>query len=250
MNQTRDELVYIKNILRASNPQGIDFSLLENVFTAFEHEPTFKANIFDSFSRNQFLAKTSLVDGLDKLNLITPQSEVVIWGCWYGSMLIPLLHDKVRKITAIDFDDNAITIGKNRLFEEYFKVDWITADLFEEYKECYNTADIFINTSCEHMLPMKWWGPKGPRALYNHFHEWDGKYHDDWPVYDEAWWDRVKPGAHFAFTSNNMRFIPYHINCIDSIEEFKLQLPPGAEVLAEDELEDERGTRYLLIGKL
>ena len=61
MNQTRDELVYIKNILRASNPQGIDFSLLENVFTAFEHEPTFKANIFDSFSRNQFLAKTSLV---------------------------------------------------------------------------------------------------------------------------------------------------------------------------------------------
>ena len=44
-------------------------------------------------------------------------------------------------------------------------VDWITADLFEEYKECYNTADIFINTSCEHMLPMKWWGPEGPRAI-------------------------------------------------------------------------------------
>ena len=47
-----------------------------------------------------------------------------------------------------------------------------------------------------------------------------------------------------------MHDIPDHNNCVDSIEEFKLQLPPGAEVLKESELEDERGIRYLLIGKL
>lgn len=255
---TRDELVYIKNILNVSNTKNIDFSLLDNVFTAFEHEPNFKDDIYDSFSRNQFLAKNNLVQRLDDLNLLNKDTEVVIWGCWYGSILIPLLHDKVRKITAIDFDDNVVTIGKNRLFEEYFKVDWITGDLFEDYKEAYNDADIFINTSCEHMLPMKWWGPKGPRSSHNYFLEWDGDYRrewkgadeNNWPVYDIAWWDRVKPTAHFAFTSNDMHDIEGHINCVNSIKEFKEQLPPGAKVLREGDIEDERGIRYILIGKI
>lgn len=246
----RDELTYIKNILNVSNTKNIDFSLLENVFTLFEHEPKRKDDVFDSFSRNQYIAKRAIVNHLEDLNLLNLRTEVVIWGSWYGSILVPLLQDKVRKITCVDEDETVITLGDNRLFPTFSNVEWITGDIFKDYKECYNTADIFINTSCEHMLPMKWWGPKGPRKLYNHFYEWDEKYHDDWPVYDEAWWDRVKPGAHFAFTSNNMRYIPDHVNCVDSIEEFKLQLPPGAEVLAEDEIEDERGTRYILIGKI
>ena len=41
-----------------------------------------------------------------------------------------------------------------------------------------------------------------------------------------------------------------HINCVNSIKEFKEQLPPGAKVLREGDIEDERGTRYILIGKL
>ena len=41
-----------------------------------------------------------------------------------------------------------------------------------------------------------------------------------------------------------------HINCVNTIEEFKLQLPECAEVLTEDKVSDLRGTRYLLIGKL
>jgi hypothetical protein len=99
------------------------------------------------------------------------------------------------------------------------------------------------------MLPMKWWGPKGPRKDHDWFREWDGKEHE-WPVYKIAWWDRVKPSAHFAFTSNNMADIEGHINCVNNIEEFKKQLPSGAEVLRQGDIEDERGIRYLLIGKL
>jgi hypothetical protein len=41
-----------------------------------------------------------------------------------------------------------------------------------------------------------------------------------------------------------------HINCVNSIEEFKSQLPDRAKVLIEDEVTDDRGTRYTLIGKL
>ena len=247
----RDELTYIKNILKVSNQGGgLNFKLLDSIFTIFEHEPDRKEDIFDSYSENQFKAKSLLVNNLDKLDLLNKDTEVVIFGCWYGSILIPLLHDKVKHITCIDEDDHTISIADNRLFDNHDKITWITGDVFEKYRDMFNTADIFINTSCEHMLPMKWWGPKGPREIHNHFKEWDGKYHDDWPVYDTPWWSRVKPTAHFAFTSNNMFDIPGHINCVNSIEEFKGQLPTEANVLVEDELEDERGTRYLLIGKL
>jgi len=40
-----------------------------------------------------------------------------------------------------------------------------------------------------------------------------------------------------------------HINCVSSIEEFKYQLPDNAKVLIEDKIRDERGTRFLLVGK-
>jgi len=226
----RDELVYIKNILKASNTNQIDFSLLDNVFNVLEHEPDRKDDLFDSFSRNQYNAKNGLINHLDEFNLLNKDTEVIIWGCWYGSVLIPLLHDKVKKIICIDADEHAITIGDNRLFPTYDKVTWITADVFKVYRDMYDTADIFINTSCEHMKPMNLWGPA---TKYKH-----------------PWWGRVKPTAHFAFTSNDMFDIEGHINCVNSIEEFKLQLPAGAKVLKEDNLVDERGTRFMLIGKL
>jgi hypothetical protein len=41
-----------------------------------------------------------------------------------------------------------------------------------------------------------------------------------------------------------------HVNCVKSLEEFKTQLPPKSKVLFEDELKDERGTRYTLVGKI
>ena len=51
------------------------------------------------------------------------------------------------------------------------------------------------------------------------------------------------------FTSNNMYDIEGHINCVSSIEEFKWQLPDNAKVIKEDRIVDDRGTRFILIGK-
>ena len=107
-------------------------------------------------------------------------------------------------------------------------VDFITGDVFE-FRNAYKNANLFINTSCEHMKPMREWGPA--------------------PQYKNPWWDRVSP-AYFAFQSNAMFDIPTHINCVNNIEEFKKQLPDRAEVLIEDEIPDERGTRFTLIGKI
>jgi hypothetical protein len=40
------------------------------------------------------------------------------------------------------------------------------------------------------------------------------------------------------------------VNCVNNIEEFKKQLPDNAKVLIEDEIEDDRGKRFTLVGKI
>jgi hypothetical protein len=108
-------------------------------------------------------------------------------------------------------------------------VEWISDDVFSSFRDQFKTTNLFINTSCENMRPMREWGPA--------------------PTYKNPWWDRVSP-AYFAFQSHNMYDIHDSVNCVKSIEEFKKQLPDRAEVLIEDEIPDERGTRFTLIGKI
>jgi len=105
------------------------------------------------------------------------------------------------------------------LFNHYKNVDFITSDVFhKDRKGRIQNANLIINTSCEHMRPMK-----------------------------EL---KIDTKSYFAYQSNNMFDIPTHINCVNNIEEFKKQLPDTAEVLIEDEIPDERGTRFTLIGKI
>ena len=204
-------------------------------------------DLLDSFSPNQFLSKMNLINHINNLDILNKKSNIVIFGSWYGSILIPAFYNKVKNITCIDLNSKVINRAKYELFKDYkvdfitgdvfefrdlFKdlnVDFITGDIFEKYRDQYTSCDLFINTSCEHMKPMKEWGPA--------------------PEYKNPWWDRVSP-AYFAFQSNAMFNIPTHINCVRSIEEFKQQLPDKAEVLIEDEIPDERGTRFTLIGKI
>ena len=44
--------------------------------------------------------------------------------------------------------------------------------------------------------------------------------------------------------------IPTHTNCVNNIEEFKKQLSILHKVIIEDEIPDERGTRFTLIGQI
>tara|TARA_B110000977_G_scaffold95750_1_gene126346 strand:- start:32 stop:700 length:669 start_codon:yes stop_codon:yes gene_type:complete len=192
-----------------------------------ENRTAEEKDLLDSYSPNQFLSKLNLINHIRSLNILNKDSEIVIFGSWYGSILIPAFYDEVKKITCIDQDPKVISRAKHILFKD-LDIDFITGDVFE-FREQYKTTDLFINTSCEHMKPMREWGPA--------------------PTYKNPWWDRVSP-AYFAFQSNAMFDIPTHINCVNNIEEFKKQLPDRAEVLIEDEIPDERGTRFTLIGKI
>ena len=185
-------------------------------------------DFLDSVSPNQFKSKQVLIKHVEDLQLVDQNSHIVIFGGWYGSILIPAFK-YVDKITLIDKDPKVISIAKHRIFDEYKNVEFIADDVFSSFRDQFKQANLFINTSCEHMKPMNQWGPA--------------------PEYKNPWWDRVRP-AYFAFQSNNMYDIPTHINCVSSIEEFKYQLPEKSEVMVEDKIRDERGTRFLLIGKL
>ncbi len=201
----------------------MDLNLLKNIM----EEVRENKDLLDSLSPNQFKSKLTLVNHVKSLNILNENSEIVIFGSWYGSILIPAFYNDVKKITAIDLDAKVISKAKYKIFKDY-NVDFITGDVFESFRESYKTANLFINTSCEHMKPMKEWGPE--------------------PQYKNPWSKRIS-GSYFAYTSNNMYDIEGHINCVSSIEEFKYQLPDNAKVLIEDKIRDERGTRFLLVGK-
>ena len=181
-------------------------------------------DLLDSYSPNQFRTKEKLVNMIYNHIDINSNSEIVIFGGWYGSILIPMFKD-VKKITLIDKDEKVINIARNRLFSHYKNVDFRVQDVFD-YKKLnqYRTANLFINTSCEHMTSMK-----------------------DWSLWE---WILKKNSPYFAFTSNNMIDIEGHINCVSDIEQFKKQLPDTSKVLAENKVTDERGTRFLLVGKI
>jgi len=194
-------------------------NVFRNALKTIKEKPEYGLDIIDSFSDNQFKSKSRVLELVEENNFVNPNSEVIIFGSWYGSILIPGLSDKVKRISCIDSDEQVLKIAKNRLFPDIDNVDYIAADVFEKDRERYWNADLFINTSCEHMPPMNTW----------------------------PYWPK---NTNYVFTSNNMYDIEGHINCVDSMADFKSQLPANATVLSEDEITDERGTRFLIAGRI
>ena len=192
----------------------VDLQLFKNIMA----EGRNNTDLLDSFSPNQFKSKENLITHINNLGILDDKSEIVILGGWYGSILIPSFKN-VKEITLIDIDDNVVKIAKNRLFNHYTNVDYITADVFnlDKHKSRVENADLIINTSCEHMKPMK------ELELYSN--------------------------SYFAFQSNDMFDIPTHINCVNDIEEFEKQMPVNAKIIIEDSIKDDRGTRFTLIGQ-
>ena len=192
----------------------IDLQLFKNIMK----EARNNTDLLDSFSPNQFKSKERLIEMIREQLILKTESEIVIFGGWYGSILIPAFKE-VKRITLIDKDKDVISIAKNRLFNHYKNVDFICDDVFKWAPDSsrIKKTDLIINTSCEHMPSMK--------KL------------------------NLETKSYFAYTSNNMYDIEGHINCVSSIEEFKYQLPDNAKVMIEDKIVDERGTRFLLIGK-
>lgn len=229
----RENIQYVKNILNVSN-QSVDYTTIDNVMQTIHEHVDRKDDILDSFSSNQCRSKSALLNAVDKLDILDANSTVVIWGGWYGSILIPHLANKVKKIINIDLDDEATKISK-KFFSNFENVDYICDDVFASCRKQYRDTNLIINTSCEHMQPMKEWPWFGPGAVKE----------DNIPGKDP----KISSNCYFAFQSNNMFDIEGHINCVNSLDEFKQQMPERAKVLHEEKIVDTRGTRYMLVGR-
>lgn len=193
---------------------NIDLQLFKNIMA----EARNNSDLLDSYSPNQFLSKEKLIEHINTLSILNSDSLVSILGSWYGSIFVPAFRD-VKELVLIDIDDNPIRIAKNRLFNHYKNIDYITADVFDLNRHLgrVENANLIVNTSCEHMKPM---------SELN-----------------------LNTNAYFAYQSNNMKGIDGHINCVESLTEFKSQLPKNTKILIEDEIKDNRGTRFILVGK-
>ena len=231
-----DELYFLTTMFKLLQPET-DASLLKTVFELIKEDPSLEKTLLDSFSSNQFASKYALLNAVDNLKILDKDSTVVMWAGWYGSILIPKLANKVKKIVNIDLDNQTTKVSK-KLFNNYENVDYICDDIFKTYRDAYLNTNLIINTSCEHMLPMKDWKWFGAGALSND---------QDTSIFRTP---KLPDNCYFAFQSNNMFDIEGHVNCVNSLQEFKDQMPERAEILFEEEVEDTRGTRYMLVGKL
>ena len=130
----------------------IDLQLFKNIMAESRHN----SDLLDSFSPNQFKSKERLIKHIRDQLILKTNSEIVIFGGWYGSILIPAFKE-VKRITLIDKDKDVISIAKNRLFNHYKNVDFICDDVFKWAPDSsrIKKTDLIINTSCEHMRSMK-----------------------------------------------------------------------------------------------
>ena len=192
----------------------IDLQLFKNIM----QEGRTNTDLLDSYSPNQFKSKERMVKLIRDQLIVSTNSEIVIFGCWYGSILIPAFKE-VKRITAIDINPTTISIAKNRLFNHYKNVDFICDDVFKWASDSsrIKKTNLIINASCENMKSMK-------------------ELHLD-------------TNAYFAFQSNDMYDNHDSVNCVKGLGEFKLQLPNNTKVLLEDKIQDDRRTRFTLIGK-
>lgn len=102
----------------------------------------------DSISNTQYMSKKWLVDQLVKQQL-PPNPRILILGGWYGSYLVPMLKEAFdpQHIYFNDVDSRAVKFA-----EQLHGNTSISYHQFDVATDRYNfTADIVVNTSCEHM---------------------------------------------------------------------------------------------------
>lgn len=205
----------------------IDIDYMRKIIRMSERYPERRLDLWDSISENQFISKTELLQTVLESDILHKDLSVMIIGSWYGSILIPVLAPLVKEIQCFDIDETTTHIASN--LHEYDNVTYSSQDLTNDAKRYKGFSPdndlLIINTSCEHMGSMK-------ELLEN---------------------QKVKETnkkVFFAFQSNNMYGIEGHINCKDTIEDFKKDLPNRCFLFKQQEIEEERGTRFFLFGRL
>jgi hypothetical protein len=124
-------------------------------------EPYLLKRVLDSMNRSQLESKLWIVNELSELMLF-PKS-VALLGGWYANYIVPLLIEHgVELIHNFEIDEDAKTISYkfNKTYKDkkQYKCDIVNTmfdSVWNKQKKTEPVFDFIINTSCEHMFPMR-----------------------------------------------------------------------------------------------
>ena len=125
--------------------------------TVIKRYPHRAEDLVKSFSDRQVICKHWLAEELDKIikrgiKKDRPKKRIYVAGCWYGNVLVPLITDMFPDcdIRMHDINEQVIKIVKNIYFPD---LEQLKASVLDSQHFSY--SDTLINTSCEHMKPLK-----------------------------------------------------------------------------------------------
>jgi len=172
----------------------------------------------DALSRNQIKSKVWLLNKLNEVNWMTPETTTILVGGWLG--ILPFLADckqyELGKVINVDIDD---TVNKpsailNSTIEYTVLNDDIRTMEFDKYDDL-----VIIDTITEH-------------------------FHDH-----GSWVKGLPKGTRVVLQGNNMFDVPDHVNCFHNLDEF-VEDCGVSNILYYGELNLEKCNRYMVIGEV
>ena len=190
-------------------------------------EPYVFKRVLDSMNRSQLESKLWIIQELIKLE-IEPKIVAILAG-WYSQYIIPLLIEHGVEFIynfEIDRDAKDISYKFNKRYKDQEKYQChITDIMFKEIwrkEENYGAFDVLINTSCEHMFPMRRFRELNKNLSGN-------------PIY--------------VLQSTNEDKYEDHINCVSGPEELAEQAELINVVYSGTKVLDNGMKRFMVIGK-
>ena len=190
-------------------------------------EPYLLKRVLDSMNQSQLESKLWIIQELIKLE-IEPKRVAILAG-WYSQYIIPLLIEHGVEFIynfEIDRDAKDISYKFNKRYKDQEKYEChITDIMFKEIwrkEENYGAFDVLINTSCEHMFPMRRFRELNKNLSGN-------------PIY--------------VLQSTNEDKYEDHINCVSGPEELAEQAELINVVYSGTKVLDNGMKRFMVIGK-
>jgi len=190
-------------------------------------EPYLLKRVLDSMNQSQLESKLWIIQELIKLE-IKPKRVAILAG-WYSQYIIPLLIEHGVEFIynfEIDRDAKDISYKFNKRYKDQEKYEChITDIMFKEIwrkEENYGAFDVLINTSCEHMFPMRRFRELNKNLSGN-------------PIY--------------VLQSTNEDKYEDHINCVSGPEELAEQAELINVVYSGTKVLDNGMKRFMVIGK-
>ncbi len=178
--------------------------------------------IANSLNKNQMASKKWLID---ELHAATGGrlGTVFVLGGWNGVLGAMMLCDarlEIERLVSVDLDPGCAAVAEtmNRSQVKAGRFEAVTADMYEMDFGAGRTADILINTSCEHLARFS------------------------------EWYDGIPAGMLMVLQSNDMFDEEDHVNCVADVEDFKRQAHMSERLFA-GALTLKRYTRFMLIGR-